>query len=228
MAWFLDLPQGRQRLADGRYVVGRDPGCNIVVKSPEVSGRHAELIVRGSDVSIRDLGSRNGTFVGGQRLTADSPAILTAAARVMFGTTSVGIAPETQPAQQVRRPQQLEREEAILPQRGAHDTAARSQQQGQPPPQVIQQVYQPPSSVGYKSYMGTAVMVLVLYWVFYLPGLIANIVYLAEASRYKATTGHSPDGVGCLWALLWVFLLGPICLGVIIGIVAIIAVILSM
>ncbi len=219
MAWFINLPEGRQRLSDGRYVVGRDPGCNIVVKSPEVSGRHAELIVRGSELSIRDLGSRNGTFVGGQRLTPDSPARLTTAAQVVFGTTSVSIAPETQAAQQ-SRPQQLQREEAISPPPDVQDAAARPRQQVQPPPQVIQQVYQPPPSVGYKSYMGTAVLVLVLYWLLYLPGLIANIVYLAEASRYKATTGHSPDGVGCLWALLAFFFLLPIALGVILGIIA--------
>ena len=219
MAWFIDLPQGRQRLSDGRYVVGRDPGCNIVVKSPEVSGRHAELLVRGSEVSIRDMGSRNGIFVAGRRLAPNSPVRLTSAAQLVFGTTSVSIAPETQPAQQAR-PQQLQREEAISPPPDVQDAAARPRQQMQPPPQVIQQVYQPPPSVGYKSYMGTAVLVLVLYWLLYLPGLIANIVYLAEASRYRATTGQSPDGVGCLWALLWVFLLGPICLGVILGIIA--------
>jgi hypothetical protein len=74
----------------------------------------------------------------------------------------------------------------------------------------------------YRSYFGQAVLVLVLYWVFYLPGLIANFVYLHDARRYKERTGDDADGIGCLWALLWFFFLGPICVGIILGIMIVV------
>jgi hypothetical protein len=38
---------------------------------PVISRRHAEILVRDARVELRDLGSRNGTWLGGQRL--DSP-----------------------------------------------------------------------------------------------------------------------------------------------------------
>jgi hypothetical protein len=53
-----------------------------------------------------------------------------------------------------------------------------------------------------KSYTTPAIITLVLYCVLWLPGLIANIVYLVEARKTKQITGITPDGYGCLWALL--------------------------
>lgn len=63
-------------LVDGReYAVGptgisigRDAGCDVVVPSPEVSRKHAELVPGGNGYSVTDL-STNGVFVNGQRVT---------------------------------------------------------------------------------------------------------------------------------------------------------------
>lgn len=49
-------------------LVGRDPGCDIVVDSPVVSGRHFIILNRKGVYSLDDLGSMNGTFVNGHRL----------------------------------------------------------------------------------------------------------------------------------------------------------------
>ena len=57
-------------LADGEHVVGREPGLAIRLDSPKVSRRHARVVVRGEQATIEDLGSKNGTFVGGVRLAA--------------------------------------------------------------------------------------------------------------------------------------------------------------
>ncbi|MEZ6058417.1 MAG: EAL domain-containing protein [Planctomycetaceae bacterium] len=49
--------------------IGRRAGLAISVPSAKVSGRHAELLVVGGHLFIRDLGSTNGTYVNRRRLT---------------------------------------------------------------------------------------------------------------------------------------------------------------
>jgi len=54
------------RLTKKRTIVGRDPECDIVLDHPSISKQHAELIREGTRTYVKDLGSLNGTFVGGQ------------------------------------------------------------------------------------------------------------------------------------------------------------------
>jgi predicted component of type VI protein secretion system len=51
----------------GRIVVGRDPSCEISHDDSLLSRRHAEFLTTGDKVMLRDLGSRNGVFVNGER-----------------------------------------------------------------------------------------------------------------------------------------------------------------
>jgi pSer/pThr/pTyr-binding forkhead associated (FHA) protein len=51
----------------GRLVVGRDPSCDISHDHSLLSRRHAEFTTTGQAVTVRDLGSRNGVFVNGNR-----------------------------------------------------------------------------------------------------------------------------------------------------------------
>lgn len=48
--------------------IGRDPACDIVLDSPEVSRRHAEVTSAGGGFTIVDE-STNGVFVNGERIT---------------------------------------------------------------------------------------------------------------------------------------------------------------
>ena len=52
-------------------VVGRSRDCDLVLKDPTVSGRHARLAWEGDKILLEDLGSANGTFVGGKRITRE-------------------------------------------------------------------------------------------------------------------------------------------------------------
>jgi len=56
---------GRQ----GVLVMGRSPGCDLQIDYPMVSARHARLTVHGGRITIVDMGSSNGTFVNGRRVT---------------------------------------------------------------------------------------------------------------------------------------------------------------
>jgi hypothetical protein len=51
-----------------RALVGRSPGCAVVVRDPRVSGEHASLVWQEDRWILRDLGSRNGTWLGARRL----------------------------------------------------------------------------------------------------------------------------------------------------------------
>ncbi|RMG16282.1 MAG: FHA domain-containing protein [Planctomycetota bacterium] len=51
-----------------RVVIGRDPSNQVAVDDGHLSRRHCELRWSGDRVSVRDLGSLNGTFVNGQRI----------------------------------------------------------------------------------------------------------------------------------------------------------------
>ena len=51
-------------------IVGRDKECEIRINSPTVSRRHAEVAFRGTPprVFVKDLGTRNGTHVNGEKI----------------------------------------------------------------------------------------------------------------------------------------------------------------
>lgn len=58
---------GKMFLIDGTTVLGRDPGCDIIITGPHVSRRHAEISIRSGQLWMKDLGSSNGSFLNGKR-----------------------------------------------------------------------------------------------------------------------------------------------------------------
>lgn len=54
-----------------------------------------------------------------------------------------------------------------------------------------------------RDYTTPAVITLILYFVCWLPGIIANIIYYLQAQNDEALIGRSPQGKGCLlWLLI--------------------------
>jgi len=50
------------------FTVGRDLDNSLRLANPTISRRHAELVLAGSDLLVRDLASRNGTYLNGRRV----------------------------------------------------------------------------------------------------------------------------------------------------------------
>lgn len=73
-------------LIDGGKVVGSAAGSAIVVQDPTVSRLHAELEPREDGLWVRDLGSRNGTFVDGLQVTG---ARVPDGSKIRFGAVEV-------------------------------------------------------------------------------------------------------------------------------------------
>jgi DNA-binding winged helix-turn-helix (wHTH) protein len=59
-------------LGPGENIIGREAGAAAWIDSPSVSRRHARILISGNQATLEDLGSKNGTYVRGVRLTAPS------------------------------------------------------------------------------------------------------------------------------------------------------------
>lgn len=71
---------------DGEITVGRGGGCALVIAEDHYASTvHARVFRRGNDLFVDDLGSRNGTFVNGKRITTTTK--LKRNDRVQFGQT---------------------------------------------------------------------------------------------------------------------------------------------
>lgn len=57
----------RELLLVGNIVIGRDPACHVSEADPLLSRRHAEILANVHGVSVRDLNSRNGILVNGEK-----------------------------------------------------------------------------------------------------------------------------------------------------------------
>ncbi len=71
------------RLDGDRWVVGRGAECEIRIDDPDVSRRHARLVLREDGLLVEDLGSKNGTLVDGVRV--EGPTLAGPRARISFG-----------------------------------------------------------------------------------------------------------------------------------------------
>ena len=70
-------------LPAGEHIIGRAPEALVSLASSKVSRRHARLMVVEQGVTVEDLGSKNGTRVGNQRI--DGPVMLRHGDRLQVG-----------------------------------------------------------------------------------------------------------------------------------------------
>jgi len=85
--YVLRVPGLRDRwIRGGGLVIGSGPEAGLVLRDRAVSARHLSLRPRGGDLELRDLGSRNGSWVDGVRVTE---ARLRGPARLRLGRTDL-------------------------------------------------------------------------------------------------------------------------------------------
>lgn len=70
-------------LREGENVLGRDDDAVGWIDSPQASRRHARIVVSGLKAVLEDLGSKNGTYLRGQRV--GEPALLSDGDQIRIG-----------------------------------------------------------------------------------------------------------------------------------------------
>jgi pSer/pThr/pTyr-binding forkhead associated (FHA) protein len=74
-------------LRDGQNTIGRDPQCEVWVDAAGVSRRHARVTVIRGAATLEDLGSKNGTLLGGASIRTVMP--LTDGDLIQFGSVEM-------------------------------------------------------------------------------------------------------------------------------------------
>ena len=77
---------------EGRaYVIGRAETCDLPLADADASREHAVVARRGGQILLRDLGSRNGVFLGETRLAADRDTVWRAPMMARIGITVLAL-----------------------------------------------------------------------------------------------------------------------------------------
>ena len=93
---------GRVTLTEGEHVLGRDPNVEIYLDAPGVSRRHALIKIAAGRATIEDLSSKNGTFVGDQRVDksrsiGDGDVVTVGSVKLTVRAVQVPTSTETEP-----------------------------------------------------------------------------------------------------------------------------------
>jgi pSer/pThr/pTyr-binding forkhead associated (FHA) protein len=225
-------------MAGNVFIIGREAPADLVIPEPTISYRHAQIeVLGGGHYFLTDLGSTNGTFVNGQRiqsariqatdyiyfggfqfdLSRYAPMLEPGRGRAPWNPASGWPAaqPVPHPAPPPHQPTDkiggTAENKSPIPRPAA--TPAGAKQQPRPVrPRVAKPGMGTEVAVALamqKTYGGKAFWVWVLYWFFFIPGAIMNIVYWNEAKRVRQITGTNPSGMGCLTFLLVTHLVIP-------------------
>jgi len=98
-------------LPDVQNAVGRGAACNVCIPgSQAISNRHASISIDREGVSsVKDLGSRNGTFLNDRRVPQDSSYVVQSGDQIQLGIDGPTFLFEFGPAYYARWPQDPER-----------------------------------------------------------------------------------------------------------------------
>jgi hypothetical protein len=138
-------------LSKSEIVIGRDVSADVVINSAEVSRRHTRLRLDAGQYIVDDLGSTNGTFVNGQRIS--TPQILRSGDIIMLGEAATLIYESSQFDPNATMISPVSERASVAP---PPMQASKAPQQMTPPPQAYAgqipvgplaqpaQAYQPP------------------------------------------------------------------------------------
>jgi len=75
---------------DRTYAIGRAPNAELCLADPDASRRHVEVFRRGTQIFVRDLGSKNGATLNGVRLESGKDTVWSGSATLALGQSEFG------------------------------------------------------------------------------------------------------------------------------------------
>jgi pSer/pThr/pTyr-binding forkhead associated (FHA) protein len=93
-----------------KTTIGRVEDNAFQIPEPSVSSHHCEIILRGAEVVVKDLGSTNGTFINGQQVTGES--VLKPSQILRLGNVEIRLEDETK----APPPKKLPDQTMVIPQ----------------------------------------------------------------------------------------------------------------
>jgi len=101
-AWLLGASR-RVALRAGENIVGRGIGDGIDIDAPTISRRHARIVI-GESITLEDLGSKNGTWLKDEHLTAPHPLVDGDVVKLGSATFTFRLARQPKPTESVDEP----------------------------------------------------------------------------------------------------------------------------
>ena len=95
-----------------RFLVGRDPSCDLRPNNPAISRKHAAIEQRGGRVYVRDLGSSNGTGLN-DRLLRDQEAEVRHGDRLQIGPLLFSVVVESEDVADLSRSAEIRARQAL-------------------------------------------------------------------------------------------------------------------
>ncbi|GAB6110034.1 FHA domain-containing protein [Fusibacter bizertensis] len=74
-------------LKNAQITIGRSLDCEIAISDPHISSQHVQLNKTNQSYTLQDLGSANGTYVNGQKIS--SPVYLKEGDEILLGITKL-------------------------------------------------------------------------------------------------------------------------------------------
>lgn len=145
--------------------IGRDSSNEIPVNDAEVSRRHARLSFQGGKYVLEDMGSTNGTFVNGQRLSG--PRVLKSGEVISLGEQIVFVYEviDSDPGATRVSPRQVPEPRPISPPPPAPESFAGQIPEGPPEVAAARRINPVPIAIGVGALILVCVCIAFLVWV---------------------------------------------------------------
>ena len=179
-----------------QVTIGRGSNNAISVNDSKVSRNHLIITRDRKTIRVRDLDSRNGTYINGNRINPQAFYTIRSNSSIKIGRTIINIL--SSGGQTYGESVQLQRHGG---QYGPQPVAKHPIYDARPGQGLGSELeYANHSS---KSFVGPAWLTFFLYGVgIWFGGLIANILNLNSALATRRIINRDPPGLGCLWALI--------------------------
>lgn len=148
-----------------QLTIGRDSSNEIPVNDAEVSRRHARLTFQGGKYVLEDMGSTNGTFVNGQRLSG--PRVLKSGEVISLGEQIVFVyeAIESDPVATRVSPRQVPEPRPVTPPPPPPQSFAGQIPEGPPEVAAARRINPVPIAIGVGTLILVCVCIAFLVWV---------------------------------------------------------------